>query len=305
MSASIARGKITLNVFWKGNIANPRIKDLHFLFKGATTHFSVEIPNRSCFRAKRLPFIYQKEEERREAQSLRVTAEQIHHLTIKAIEQSPDRKSFLKPSKTPYERSITPSGKNIRLVIPEKLEVGQTYNLQITPENASFSAHLLRVRKAAEDVVQKQAKYVKEQLFREWMEDIGREVRGFDPIEDLFSPKEISFKEQLHSIMVSDVNPLESLSTLRSLPIEKLEEHFLNIFEEEQELKNKRVSAALMGNPEELEILHASYAHTQILENLHKEFERRGIFPPTPEDFQEPKEEPSKILKALQECKIQ
>src|SRR5262249_4305809 len=140
--------------------------------------FSVQIPeNISPATVQKLPFTCRKYleieyemfgcklrplDQETHPDSLKVTAEQIHNLTIKAgireasspppsvtdsFSSVTEKKCILRNS-VAHEKCILMSEREITLERPEELEIGQIYTLVVTSDNFAFSACLQKEVKA-------------------------------------------------------------------------------------------------------------------------------------------------------------
>jgi hypothetical protein len=176
MIPSTTNEKVHLNFVWEGPSSwqggwtreglDIRVVDL--IFKNAKSKISVNIPeNTPASTVKTLPFIcrtYHETEceikgrkfkplaKETHPDILNVTIEQIRNLTIKAgiFEESPNHgPSFVDQfGKITREKRILRSDSDIKLELPEELEMGQTYSLVFTSKDFSFSARIQKEEKA-------------------------------------------------------------------------------------------------------------------------------------------------------------
>lgn len=154
MTTSATGEKIGLNFGWEGpsswhggrSHGGLDVTVVDLVFKNEKTDISVRIPdNISPATVKKLPFTCQRGHE---SDSLEVTAEQIHNLTIKAgiFEESPHKGPAIMDSsgKITRETRFLRSDREIELEMPKELERGRTYSLVVRSNDLSLSAHLLR-----------------------------------------------------------------------------------------------------------------------------------------------------------------
>jgi hypothetical protein len=174
MSISATSEKIILNFGWKGPSSwqggwthkglDVGIVDL--VFKDAKTEISVHIPDGIAPAAtQKLSFTcrrYQDTEwevgghkfkplaKETHPNLLQVTVEQIRNLTIKAgiFEESPYKGPAIMDSsgKITREKRVLRSDNDVKLEIPEELEIGQTYTLVVTSNDSLFQLALLKKR---------------------------------------------------------------------------------------------------------------------------------------------------------------
>lgn len=167
--------KIILNFSWEGpsschggwSHGGLEVGVVDLVFKNAKTDISVHIPdNISVATVKKLPFTCRRYHETEcelngrkfkplaqetHPDSLKVTIEQIRNLTIKAgiFEESPHTGPAIMDSfgKITREKRVLRSDREIKLEVPEELEIGQTYCLVVSSNNLSLSARLLTEKK--------------------------------------------------------------------------------------------------------------------------------------------------------------
>ncbi|MFZ0565706.1 MAG: hypothetical protein WAM28_05940 [Chlamydiales bacterium] len=161
--------KIYLNFGWEGpnrwnggwSHGGSDISVVNLVFKNAKDDISVHIPdNISPSTVQKLPFTYRRYRDRREFKvlsqethpsRLSVTIEQIHNLTLKAgiFTESPHRGLAIMGSSgaASHQKRILRSDREIRLELPEELEIGETYTLVVTSNDYSLSARLQKEEK--------------------------------------------------------------------------------------------------------------------------------------------------------------
>ena len=178
MAASIQSGKIILNFGWKGpnksdggwSQGGLDVSVVDLKFKDAKTEISVHIPDEiSPSKVQRLPFTLRKYGEKEwelndhkfkpllketHPESLQVTVEQIHNLTIKAgiFEKSPYQGNAIMDSsgKITRETRILRTDSDVKLEIPKELEIGQTYCLLVTSNDLfPIKARLVKENKSS------------------------------------------------------------------------------------------------------------------------------------------------------------
>lgn len=360
MNTSTIGEEIILNFGWEGPTSwrggpfrgglDVGVVDL--LFKNAKTDISVHIPeNISPSTIKKLPFTcrrYQETEmeirgrkfkplaQETHPNSLKVTVEQMRHLTIKAgiFEESPHKgpATMDHSGRITYEKRLLRSDREIKLEGSEALEIGQTYSLVVTSNDFSFSARLLKEEKAKgkeekkvnQEELQKRMKKMGEALITEGMQNLNLASKGGEGVfnsstttADLFThgmQGVIRSSQQMHpEIRVPHTKPLESPSNLDRLSKEELQSHFEATFKKDKEFESQRMRAALAGNIKEgNSIIEAEHANSQLLINLAEALERKGVKAQTPQSevFQfaanQSAEAHGEALKQINEaCKMQ
>lgn len=153
---SAVSDKIHLSFAWKGPSGKlPQWGSLYIgvidlLFKNAVTEVSVRIPETASL-DKKIPFTCRKLQgifpQETHPDVLQLTVEQVQQLTLKAgvFEESSRRgpATMDRSGKITYQTSLIRSDRDIKLKIPEKLEVTQKYCLLITSEDLSLKAKII------------------------------------------------------------------------------------------------------------------------------------------------------------------
>jgi hypothetical protein len=311
------------------------------IFKNAKTDISVHIPdNISPSSVKKLPFTCRRYQEMEweangrkfkpldketHPSSLKVTMEQIHNLTIKAgfFEESPHKGPAIMDSfgQINREKHAIRSDREIKLEVPEELEMGQTYSLVVTSSDLSLSARLFKERanntmkderNPRKDEFQKRLKKMGEALVTEGIQNLNlaskEGVGVFDSSStttDVFAHGMqgiIRSGQQMHSeIRVPYTKPSESSSDLDTLSKDELQSRFEETYKKDKEFESQRMRAAIAGNIQEMNrIIEAEHANSQLLIMLAEALERKGI------KAQIPIEAQAEALKSLVEpCKMQ
>ena len=319
--------KIILNFGWEGpsswhggwSHGGLDVGVVDLIFKNAKTHISVHIPdNISTFAVKKLPFTCRRYHETEcelkgrkfkplaqetHPDSLKVTIEQIRNLTIKAgiFEESPHKGPAIMDrfGKMTREKYILRSDREIKLEVPEELEIGQTYTLVFTSNDFSFSARLLKKENAkgtlkneekdSKEELQKRMKKMGEALITEGMKNLNLASKGgvgvFDSsttTADVFAhgmQGVIRSGQQMHpEIRVPHTKPSESSSDLDGLSKDELQSRFEATFKKDKEFESQRMQAAIAGNMKEMNrIIEVEYANSQLLIKLAEALERKGI----------------------------
>lgn len=313
-------GKIILNFGWEGPSSwhggwsqgglNAGVVDL--IFKNAKTDTLVHIQeNSSPSIVKKLRFTRRRYHEtecelngrkfRPLAQetypdSLAVTVEQIHNLTIKVgiFEESPHKGPAIMDSFgwITLEKHALRSDKEIKLEVPEALEIGQTYTLIVTSNNFSFSARLLKEEKAkdkdeeiSKEELQKRMKKIGEALIAKGMQNLNLASKGEEGIgeEDVFDSFTTTTDDIFANVMQRvislglQMHPLESSLDLDRLSKDELQSRFEATFKKDKEFGSQRMRAAMAGNIEEMNRMAAvEYANSQLLMKLVEALERKG-----------------------------
>lgn len=326
-TAAATSDKIVLNFGWKGpNIWNGgssrsgldvRVVDL--VFKGAKTDISVHLPeNISPVAAQKFPFTCRRYHEtevelggRRfkpllketHPNSLCVTVEQIRHLTVRAgfFEKGrPIGPVILDPTgRITQQETVRRTDRDIRLEIPEELEIGQTYSLVVTSNDLSLSARLLKAQRAegkmdgkrrtSKEEFQGRMKKMGEALIKEGIQNLDLASKGGAGVFDSSSTTADVFAhgmkgiirsgQQMHpEISVPHTKPSESPSDLDMLTTGELQSRFEATFKKDKEFESQRMRAALAGNIKEMNrILEVEHANSQLLINLAEALERKGV----------------------------
>src|ERR1700722_3150091 len=170
MATPVTGEKIILNFGWQGPSSwhgrlDVGVVDL--IFKNAKTDISVHIPSDIApTTVQQFPFTCRKYQESEveisgrkfkpllqetHPDSLRVTTEQIHNLRIKAgiFEESPRKGLTMmdRSGQITTEKRLLRSDREVKLKMPEELEIGQTYRLVITSNDLSLEARLVKEEK--------------------------------------------------------------------------------------------------------------------------------------------------------------
>jgi hypothetical protein len=355
--------KIILNFGWEGpsswhggwSHGGLDVGVVDLVFKNAKTEISVHIPdNISLSTVKKLPFTCRRYHEtecelngrkfkpltqKTYPDSLNVTVEQIHNLTIKAgiFEKSPHKGPAIMDSssgKITREERVLRSDREIKLEVPKELEMGQTYSLVVTSSDLSLSARLLKEerangamkdeRKASKDELKERMKKMGKALVTEGMQNLDLASRGgigtFDSSSttaDVFAHGMkgiIRSGQQIHpEIRVPHTKPSESSSDLDILTKDELQSRFEETFKKDKEFESQRMRAAIAGNIEEMNrVIEVEHANSQLLIKLAEALERKGIKAQIPqsESFQSAANQSAEAhveaLKDLEDlCKVQ
>ena len=317
--------KIILNFGWEGpsswhggwSHGGLDVGVVDLVFKNAKTDISVHIPdNISVSAVKKLPFTCRRYHETEcelngrkfkplaqetHPDSLKVTIEQICNLTIKAgiFVKSPEKGPAIMDSfgKINREKHVLRSDREIKLKVPEELEMGQTYSLVVSSDDLSLSARLLKEkkaddrdeRKASEDEFKRRMRTMGEVLVTEGIQNLNLASKGgvgvFDSsttTADVFAhgmQGVIRSGQQMHpEIRVPHTKPSENSSDLDTLSKEELQSRFKVTFKKDKEFESQRMRAVIAGNIEEMNrIIEVEHANSQLLIQLAKALERKGV----------------------------
>lgn len=358
-SAPVATSeKIVLNFAWTGpNIwhggssrggLDVRVVDL--VFRGAKTDISVHLPqNINPVAPQKFSFTCRKYHDtemelsgRRfkplaketHPDSLCVTTEQVRNLTVKAGFFERGRpigpKVMDSSGRITQQETVRRSDRNVRLEIPEELELGQTYNLVVSSEDLSLSARLVKAtvaspsaedgKEASRDEVRGRMGKMGEALIAEGLRNLSLASRGaFDSSStaDVVAHGMrgvIRAGQEMHpEIRVPYSKPVETASDLDKLSVAELQSRFEATFKQDKEFESQHMRAALAGNMPELNrILEAETANSQLLMNLAEALQRKGVQPTMPqsESFTSAASESAELhaaaLRGLQDnCKMQ
>ena len=228
------------------------------------------------------------------------------------------------------QETILRSDRDVRLEIPEELELGQTYNLVVSSEDLSLSARLVKAtvaspsaedgKKLSRDEFRGRMGKMGEELIAEGVRNLGLASSG---ALDSSSPADvvahgmrgvIRAGQEMHpEIRVPYTRPPESASDLDKLSASELQSRFEATFKQDKEFESQRMRASMAGNMSEINrILEAETANSQLLMNLAEALQRKGIQPKMPqsESFMAAASESTELhadaLKGLQDnCKTQ
>lgn len=313
MGISAAGEKVILNFGWQGpsswhggsSHGGLDVGVIDLVFKSSTTRVSVSIPdNISPGSAQKLPFTCRRFlAQETHPDSLKVTAEQILNLTIKAgiFEESPRKGAAIMDSRgqVTREKHILRSDREIELERPEELEAGQTYSLVVTSDDFSLSARLLKEdredpiiedeKKASKDESQNLMRKMGEALIKEGMQNLDLASKGGAGVFNSSSTLAEAFAHGMRGVIragqqinagfrVPHTRPLESPSNLDMLTTEELQSLFEAAITKDKELEAQRMKAALAGNIEDVnKNFEEDLKNSQFLINLTEALERRGI----------------------------
>lgn len=313
-SASIAANqKVVLNFAWQGpNMwqggssrggLDVRVVDL--VFKGAKTDISIHLPeNINPVEPQKFSFTCRKSFKETHPDSLCVTIEQVHNLTVKAgffeKGRSIGPKVMDSSGRISQQQTILRSDSVVRLDIPDELELGQTYCLVVSSDDLSLSARLVKgdiadrskkQERAPTNEVREKMSKMGEALIEEGMRNLDLASKG--AFDSSSSADVISHgmkgviragKEINHEINVPQSKPSLSASDLDKLTISQLQSCFETTFKQDKEFESQRMLAALAGNiPEMNRIMELEHSNSQLLMNLAEALKRKGVEPKIPQ----------------------
>lgn len=340
-----ATEKIILNFAWTGpNIwrggssrGGLDVGVVDLIFKGATTDISIHLPeNINPVTPQKFSFTCRKSLKETHPDSLRVTIEQIHNLTIKAgfFEKGRSIGPMVMDfsGKITQQQPLRRSDREVRLDIPDNLELGQIYSLVVSSNDLSLSARLVKEEiadrskkeekkaKTTGDEFQKRMGKMGKALITEGLQNLSLASTGnfnSSSTGDVVAHGMrgvIRAGQEMHPyIKVPHSKPSESASDLDKLNSAELQLRFEATFKQDKEFESQRMRAALAGNiPEMNRILEAETANSQLLMNLAEALQRKGVEPKMPQSgsfmsaANESAELHAEALKGLQDnCKMQ
>lgn len=236
--------------------------------------------------------------------SLCVTIEQVHNLTVRAGYFEKGRPIGPKimdtrTGKITQQHTVRRTDMNARLEIPEELEIGQKYSLVVSSNGHSLSARLIKEEKTARptenkqaasgDEVQRRMRKMGEALIAEGMQNLGLALSGERGTFDSSSTAAdvvvhglkgvIRAGQEMHpEIKVPHTRPSESPADLDKLSADELQSRFEATFRKDKMFERQRMQAAFTGNlPEMNRILPLEMENTRLLINLNEALERKGV----------------------------
>ncbi len=358
MNIPVVNEKIILNFGWEGPTSKNggssegglEVGVVELLFKDAKTEISVDIPeNISPSRVTKLPFIcrrYQETEceiqgrkfkplqQETRPNSLTATIEQMRNLTIKAVffEESPNKGPKIMDihGKITQKTYDLRTDREIKLEVPEELEIGQTYSLIITSNKLSLTARLLKEEKVKTEVkvnndeFKRRVNKMGEALVAEGIQNLHLASKGGAGVFDSSSTEAdiyahgiqgvIRAGQQMHpDIKVPHTKPSETPSDLNKLDIDELQSRFQETFIKDKKFEKQRLEAAIAKNiPEMNRITELEHANSQLLISLAIALEKKGVKPQVPqsENFQDAatqsRQAHTEALKNIEDqCKMQ
>ena len=354
--------KIILNFGWEGpsrwrggwSHGGLDVDSVGLEFKGAKTAISVDIPdNISTIIAQKLPFTCRRYHEAElelnsrafkpvtketHPDSLKVTVEQIRTLRVKAVffEESPRKGPAIMDSsgQITREKYVLRLDREVKLKLPEELEIGQTYTLVVTSNDLSLSARLTKEerfddameaeKKARRVEISRRMRNMGGALVEEGMQNLDLASKGGIPVFDSSSTSADVFSHGMQGIIragqhmhpgieVPHSKHSEGPLDLDVLTAEELQSRFEVTYKEDKEFESQSMQMAMAGNIEEMnKIIEAEQANSQLLINLVEALERKGIKAQIPqsESFQaavnESAEAHAEALEDVKElCKVQ
>lgn len=322
MTTEATSEKITFCFGWKGPTSQQGgqpperldVETVKLVFKSAKTDISVPLPKSPADLAlpnspyKKCLFRCRKYSERlhddrkvkiltkeTHPDLLSATVEQINNLTIKA-----------KILRITPEKDRHQSNREIKLKLPEVLEIGQTYCLLVaSDENLSLSAGLIKEEKGGSttecnrsvrgDEFRRRVGKMGEALIMEGMQNLDLASRGGAGVFDSSTTTADVFAHGMRGILragrhvnpnieVPYSKPIENPSDLDTLTIEELQSRFEATFKKDKEFEIQRLQASMAGNISEMNrITTAELANSQLLINLSEALERKGVKPQIPQ----------------------